>query len=42
VSPTAGVPGGGITWFVAGLAVGLVVGYIIGRNSARATSPAVG
>jgi hypothetical protein len=32
VQPLAGTPGGAVTWFVAGLAIGLVVGYMIGKK----------
>jgi hypothetical protein len=34
--PMSGTPGGGLTWFVAGLAVGLVVGYMIGKKNSAA------
>jgi len=35
---TQGAPGGGVTWFVAGLAIGLVVGYIAGKNVSSKTA----
>jgi hypothetical protein len=40
VAPLGGSPGSGVTWFVAGMAVGLVVGYLIGKNSNKAAAAA--
>jgi hypothetical protein len=31
-------PGGGIAWFVAGVAVGFAVGYYVGKNSGGSDS----
>lgn len=40
VQPLSGTPGGGLTWFVAGLAVGLVVGYMIGKKNSTTQAEA--
>lgn len=36
--PLPGSPGSGVTWFIAGMALGLVVGYMVGKNANKAAA----
>ena len=33
-STNPGAPGGGVTWLLAGLVIGIIVGYFIGKSAA--------